>query len=284
MNPVSHHPRTKSKFNDTNVREIPISSGFAELDIGPKQVTVYVNGVPSSAVDLTDPTFLTFEYMQQMDTIIDHLHPEPKRILHLGAGACSLAWAWAIKHPTARQIAVDIDAELVALVRQWFELPRAPALRIRVQDAAAAVAEAKPDSFDVVVRDVFAGNTTPQELTTPEFTVNVQQALTSNGIYLVNCADRPPLNLVRQELITLKETFGLSQVALVAERGIVNGKRYGNLVLVARKTDDDEDSNSAKSTLENPALARALRSLPTPAVFIEGAELVNFIQRRKLNI
>lgn len=270
--------------------EIPISTGNVRIDVTTdRQVTLAINNVPSSAISLNDPRFLAFEYMQQMDCIVDSLRPGSIRALHLGAGACSLAWAWALKHPKSRQIAVDIDEELVRLIRQWFELPAAPALRIRAQDARAAIATTKPNNFDVIVRDVFSGNQTPTNLTTDEFGVSVRHALKEGGIYLANCADKPPLNEVRKELETLNSVFGANQTALVAERGIINGKRYGNLTLIARKwTNTDRDNTDRDNTaeplpaLDNPALARALRSLAVPAVIISGDELAEFLARRKV--
>ncbi|MGO1934983.1 MAG: spermidine synthase, partial [Cellulosimicrobium funkei] len=56
----------------------------------PSAVTLYVNGVPSSYLDLDDPGMLAFEYMQQMAAVVDELHPGPVRALHLGAAGCSL--------------------------------------------------------------------------------------------------------------------------------------------------------------------------------------------------
>ena len=259
--------------------EAEISTGIAKLEYdNNNSVTLFVNGVPSSYLDLNDPKFLAFEYMQQMNVVVANLRPGPIRALHLGAGACALAWAWALENPKSRQIAVDIDAKLVELVRVWFDLPRAPALRIRAQDACEAIQQARPETFDVIVRDVFAGDSTPKNLISSEFTEATKRALKPNGIYLANCADRPPLNGARNEIATLIEHFGDDQVAVIAEKGILNGKRYGNLVLVARK--ENLDNNEAKP-LDNPALARALRSLPVPADILAYDDLQRFISRRR---
>jgi len=288
--PTSENTTSKA-FRNTNI-DYPISTGSARLEsTSDHLITVFVNGVPSSAIDISDPGFLIFEYMQQMDAVVENQFPGPIKALHLGAAACSLSWAWAHKHPESRQIAVDIDTKLVELVRTWFDLPRAPKLRIRAQDAYDAVLTAKPESFNVIVRDVFTGNATPAKLTTTEFATAVKQALTNNGIYLANCADRPPLTEARQELENLKATFGIEQIGLIAEKGIINGKRYGNLVLVARKANSPtnnennrENLNNEPPSLENPALARALRSLPVPTAIVTGAELANFLAQRKVNI
>ncbi|ACZ30299.1 Spermidine synthase-like protein [Xylanimonas cellulosilytica DSM 15894] len=288
---------------------VPIDTGTAEVvpdrdHAG--RVTLQVNGVPSSYLDLDDPGFLAFEYMQYMDAVVAATLPGPLRALHLGAAGCALARSWDAARPGSRQLAIDVDARLVQLVREWFALPRAPRLRLRADDAAAAVATAAPASYDVVVRDVFAGDATPGHLVTQQVARQVAAALRPGGLYLVNCADRPPLERARRELATLAAAFGPDAVAdgrlvLIAEPGILKGRRYGNLVLAAVRplpaTDDTDDTDDAEvdrggddggavettsadhdalPDLRSAALARALRALPAPAHILTDDELARF--------
>lgn len=231
----------------------------------PTGVTLLVNGAESSHLDLADPTRLEFEYMQQMVEVIDALipDPEPIRALHLGAAACALPRALDALRPGSRQVAVDIDAELARHVRAWFDLPRAPRLRIRVQDARAAVAAAPPALFDVVVRDVFTGRTVPEHVRTVEFARMVTRILCPGGVYLVNCVDEPPLAATRREAATLCAVF--PHVALITEPAILRGRRYGNIVLVG-----------CDRPLPGPPLARSLRSLPLPVALLTGDEFRRF--------
>ncbi|MCL1800366.1 MAG: fused MFS/spermidine synthase [Promicromonosporaceae bacterium] len=243
---------------------VPIDTGEARLEFSPPHgVTLFVNGAPSSYVDLEAPDFLAFEYFQQMNAIVETTHNGPIKALHLGAGGCSLPRAWDFTRPGSGQIAVDTDGRLLELVREWFGLPRAPALRLRTQDAAQAVAEAKSESFDIVVRDVFAPDVTPPELTTAEFAAQVARILKPDGVYLANCADRPPLANARREVANLLTAF--RWVAVAAEVGVLAKKRFGNLVLAA--------SNSDANPFDSPQLARTLRSLPVPARVIAGKEI-----------
>lgn len=267
-----------------------IDTGTAEVVPDPDhsaRLTLLVNGVPSSYLDLDDPGFLAFEYMQQMDAVVAATTDGPLRALHLGAAGCALARCWDAGRPGSRQLAIDIDARLVELVREWFDLPRAPRLRLRAQDAAAAVAGAHPGSYDVVVRDVFADDSTPEHLLTQQLAEQVATALRPGALYLVNCADRPPLERARRELATLAAAFGPDAVedgrlALVAEPGILKGRRYGNLVLVAARPlaqDDggDEADEGRAPDLGSAALARSLRALPVPAHALTGHELARFV-------
>ncbi|MBO9568398.1 MAG: fused MFS/spermidine synthase [Cellulomonas iranensis] len=245
---------------------VPITTGTAEVvpEPGrPRAATLLVNGVPSSFVDLDDPALLDFEYMQQAAAVINVVaatRPDLS-VLHLGAGGCALARALAHRHPHVRQLAVELDGELARLAREWFALPRAPHLRLRTGEARAELATLPDASFDVVVRDVFAGDRTPDHLTTLELTRDVARVLRPGGVYLANCADRPPLALARAELATLAAAF--ARIGVVAEPALLRGRRYGNLVLVG--TDDP-------SLLDDPGLDRTLRTLPVPARLLTDGE------------
>ena len=250
---------------------MPIATGTAEVvphRDDPRSVTLLVNGVPSSHLDLDDPTWLEFEYMQQMATVIDRLPPGPLDAVHLGAGACALPrWLDAVR-PGSRQLAVDLDQLLLDRVREWFDLPRSPRLRLRGQDARAALSGLPPASADLVVRDVFAGDVTPGHVCTLEFLTEVARVLRPGGVYLANCADRPPLALARAEVSTARSA--LADVALVADPGQLKGRRYGNLVLVATVS-------AQGPALDDSRLARALRSLPVPVRLLHGQELDAFV-------
>ena len=246
---------------------LPISTGTVELERDPDDpdgVTVLVNGVPSSYLDLADPSHLVFEYMQQMAEVVDRIGPAggPLDVVHLGAAGCALARAIHAERPGSRQLAIELDTALPELVRGWFDLPRAPALRIRAGDARSELEKLPDASADVVIRDVFAGDTTPDHVRTREMVAHVARVLRPGGVYLVNCADRPPLAGARAEGATLREAF--ADVAVVAEPGLLRGRGYGNVVLAA--TDDPDLLGSA-------ALARAVRSLPAPARLLHGDEV-----------
>lgn len=252
---------------------MPIASGTAELVTTPDDptaVTLMVNGVPSSHLDLADPLRLDFEYMQQMAAVLDAVPAGdgPFRAVHLGAAGCAMARWVDARRPGSRQIAVDLDPILVDLVRGWFDLPRSPALRLRAGDARAQLESLADGSADAVLRDVFAGDRTPEHVATVEFTATAHRVLRPGGVYLANCADRPPLSLARDEVATLSEVF--TQVGLVAEPAVLRGRRYGNLLLIG--TDDP-------ALLDDAGLARTLRSLPVPARLLVGDELHAFARR-----
>lgn len=250
---------------------MPISTGTVELERDPDDpdgVTVLVNGVPSSYIDVADPTHLVFEYMQQMAEVVGRIGPSGGAldVVHLGAAGCALARAIDAERPGSRQLAIELDTTLPELVRGWFDLPRAPALRIRAGDARAELEKLPDASADVVVRDVFAGDVTPRHVRTREMVAQVARVLRPGGVYLVNTADRPPLAGARAEIATIDRHF--ADVVVIAEPGLLRGRGYGNLVVAAT---DDLD------LLASPALARAIRSLPAPARLLRDEELVGLV-------
>lgn len=203
---------------------------------------VEVNGVPSS-YQHPDPRHLVFEYMRWMQTALretisagilggdrDHLE-----IAHLGGGGCSLPRAFAAEHPRSRQVVVELDGDLAELARTWFDLPRSPGLRIRAEDAAVALSGWRDDRFDVIVRDVFAGDRTPPQLCGAGAASHAARVLRAGGIYLANCAGEPSgRTAMADELVTLRTAFPF--VGIIAENGVLAGRRKGNTVLVASDT------------------------------------------------
>lgn len=221
---------------------IPVSTGTARLSMeNDGSVLLDVNGAPSSHLH-PDPEHLVFEYMRWTLLVIDrHLEalpaPSPTgaavQLAHLGGGGCSLPRAIAARHPRTRQTVVEIDELLAQHVREWFDLPRSPQLRLRVGDALSALASWREDRFDVLVRDVFSGTLTPPELITVEAAAHADRVLREGGIYLANCAAPPGTGLMADEVATLSAVFG--HVGVIAEPAHLSGKRRGNCVLLASR-------------------------------------------------
>ena len=150
----------------------PISTGEAELVPDGYHADgwlLLINGVQSSHVIVGQPRMLDFEYMRWIAAVLDlhiqiHLNPEKLRITHLGGGACSLARYCADVYPNSRNTVVELDAKLAEHVRDWFDIPKSPRVKIRVGDAGTVTRSFAPASRDVVIRDVFAVDKTPVNL------------------------------------------------------------------------------------------------------------------------
>jgi len=223
-----------------------------------------IDGVPQSHVDLDDPAYLDFEYVRRIGHVIDEAAPagQPLRVLHLGAGALTLARYVASTRPGSPQLAVEVDAALVDLIRLRLP-PRDPRLRVRVGDARAELERLRPGSFDVVIADVFTGGRTPAHLTSAEFWAAARRAVRGTGVVAANVADGAPLAHARAQVATARAVF--PHACLIADAGVLRGRRFGNLVLAA-----------SQEPLPVAALTRRAAGDPMPGRLVHGADLARF--------
>ncbi|MGA3488567.1 spermidine synthase [Micromonosporaceae bacterium DT55] len=221
---------------DTDRTAVQVDGGLAELVPDPDRpgsYTLLLDGAPQSHVDLDDPTHLEFEYVRRIASAVDLAAPAgtPLRVLHLGGGALTLPRYIAVRRPGSAQRVVEVDGALVELVRRELPLPGQARVRVRVDDARAAVATMRDASFDLVVADVFAGARTPAHLTSVEFAAEAARVLAPGGQLLVNISDGPPLRYARAQVATVRAV--LPHACLIADAAVLRGRRHGNLVLVA---------------------------------------------------
>ena len=229
---------------------------------------------------------------------------EPLRVLHLGGGGLSLARYVAAARPGSSQLAVDSDGALVKLVRRLLPLdqptrratagragagrpgagqsragesgngpasagptgagrPGAGRIRVRVGDARAVLGEVPAGSFDLVIADLFTGYRTPAHVTTVEFAQAAVAALTPRGIFAANMGDGPPLTHARARVATVRAVF--PHACLIADPGVLRGRRFGNLVLAA-----------SRQRLPLGALAGRAAGDPFPGRVLGGADLDQF--------
>ncbi len=244
----------------------------------PRAWTLLVGSTPQSYVDLDDPLYLDFEYVQRIGHVLDLAAPVgmPLRVLHLGGGALSLARYVAATRPGSRQLAVELDAAVVELVRERLPLrqpprragsragARAGRITVRVGDARAVLSDLRPGSFDVVIADVFAGSRTPAHVTSAEFAAAVHAVLTPAGIFAANIGDGPPLAHARSRTASAISVF--ADVCVMADAPVLRGRRFGNLVLAA---------SDAKLPVDG--LTRRVAADPFPARLVHGTELDRFV-------
>jgi protein-L-isoaspartate O-methyltransferase len=216
-----------------------VASGMAEVVPDPDRDTAFtllLDGAPQSHVDLADPTHLEFEYIRRMAAAIDLTAPAgaPLRVLHLGGGAFTLPRYIAATRPGSAQRVIEIDGPLVEFVRRTLPLPQKANLRVRVSDARTAVEGTRDGGYDLVVVDVFAGAQTPAHLASAEFAREVARVLAPAGWMVANVADGPPLRYAKAQVATIRSA--LPEACLVADAGVLRGRRFGNLVVLAGRT------------------------------------------------
>ncbi|MER7054127.1 MULTISPECIES: fused MFS/spermidine synthase [unclassified Streptomyces] len=225
-----------------------------------------VDGAPQSYVDLDEPAHLEFEYTRRLGHVLDTV-AEPGRaldVLHLGGGAFSLPRYLAATRPGSRQDVVEADRGLLDLVAEHLPLPDGAGITAHGADARAWLEAAPADSADVLVADVFGGSRVPAHLTSVAYAREAARVLRADGVYVANLADGAPFSFLRGQLAGFATLF--AELALVAEPGVLRGRRFGNAVLVA-----------AHRPLDTAALARRTAADAFPARVEHGPALRDFV-------
>ena len=231
--------------------------------------TLTVDGTPQSHVNLDDPSELFFEYVQRMGHVIDQIGMpgQPITAVHLGAGALTLPRYVEATRPGSRQQVVEIESDLVDLVRAELPWSSRASIRVRHGDAREVVEKLPPGlrgTVDLLVVDVFSGARTPAHVTSIEFYRSAVSLLSPTGIVLANIADGPGLAFARGQAATMQAAIG--HVAALAETQILKGRRFGNIVLVGSST-----------ALPFEWMPRLLAAGPHPSKVVTGPELKAFI-------
>ncbi|OKK05680.1 spermidine synthase [Streptomyces sp. CB02400] len=224
-----------------------------------------VDGAPQSYVDLDEPTHLEFEYARRLGHVLDTVGEPgcPLDALHLGGGALTLPRYLAATRPGSRQHVVEFDRGLLELVAEHLPLPADADVTLHAADARAWLESAPDDSADVLVADVFGGSRVPAHLTSVAYAQEAARVLRPGGVYLANLADAAPFAFLRSQLATLGTRF--EELALIAEPGVLRGRRFGNAVLAA-----------AHRPLDIAGLSRATAADAFPARVEHGPALRDF--------
>ncbi len=190
-----------------------------------------IGDAQQSHVNLSCPDEVFYEYLRRMANVVDLVAPAgvPIRVLHLGAGALTLARYVQALRPGSVQHAVELERVLLDFVLTHLPLPEGTDLTVHIGDARAVAGEFEEATFDVVVLDIFAGSDAPAHLACAEHYGELLRLLSPNGVLLVNVGDDPPLTFARRQAQELLETAG--DIAILADAAMFSGRLAGNLVL-----------------------------------------------------
>ncbi|UJA06833.1 spermidine synthase-like protein [Streptomyces collinus] len=225
-----------------------------------------VDGAPQSYVDLDEPAHLEFEYTRRLGYVLDTVAADgrPLDVVHLGGGALTLPRYLAATRPGSRQDVVEADRGLLELVTEHLPLPEGSGVVLHAADARAWLEAAPDDSTDVLIADVFGGSRVPAHLTSLGYAREAERVLRPDGVYLANLADAAPFAFLRSQLAAFAALF--DHLALIAEPGVLRGRRFGNAVLVA-----------SHRPLDTAAVARRTAADVFPARIEHGPALREFI-------
>ena len=241
----------------------------ARVDEDPSRAggrTLILNSARHSYVDLNDPEYLEFAYVQWIGAVANTVRPPaaPITALHLGGGGFTVPKYVAATRPGSDQLVLELDGGLVDLDRKLLGLRTDPGLRVEVGDARVKLAGQRTGGYDLVVGDAFGHLVVPWHLATREMAVDIARVLKPDGVYAQNVIDYPPDRFIKAELATVAAAF--PHVALVAPPDALAGDTGANFVIVA-----------SKSPLPLTALRASLDLVTEPVTLLSGAELDDFV-------
>jgi SAM-dependent methyltransferase len=255
--------------DERQVRSVagPFSGGAVEFLADadrPGGWLLLLDRIRQSYVDLDDPGYLDFEYVQAFADVLDALPGGPLAVTHVGGGACTLARYIGAARPGSTQIVLEPDAELISQVRQRLPFARGTRVRIRPVGGRTGMAALAESSADVVVLDAFHGGRVPAELTSAEFVADIARVLRPSGVLVANVADGPPLVYTRRLLAAIGTA--LPHALAIADPGVVKGRRFGNVVVAA-----------SRRALPAAEISRSASAAMFPRRVLAGTALHTFI-------
>jgi hypothetical protein len=220
--------------------------------------------IRQSYVDVDDATYLDFEYIRWMAHVIDTMAAGPLAATHLGGGAGTLVRYLGATRPGSTQIVCEPDVALTELVRARLPFARTVKVRIRPVDGRAGLGQLGNDSADLIVLDAFAGGRVPADLTTTDCAGQIVRVLRPSGTFIANVGDGASMAYSRR--VTAGLRAHLPHVALITDKAVLGGRRFGNVVLAA-----------AATPLAIDDVRRSLAGEPFPCQLVTGAELERWL-------
>lgn len=242
-----------------------------------------IGGAIQSHVDLAEPTRIRYEYLRRMANVLDACRPagQPISVLHLGAGALTLPRYVQARRPGSAQTVVDLDRELPSFVLSALPLPEGTDLTVLIGDAREVLADLHDRAdrsrrrFDAVVLDIYTGMDAARHLTGRDFYAELLQALTEDGVLLVNIGDDAGLKFLGQQSRALEAACaaaGLSGAWTLADATLLEQAQAGNIVLAAGGALAGPDPEALRSAL--------LAAGPHPAAVLDPAQTAALAARR----
>lgn len=229
---------TSSFYPEVTLEQSGLTAALMPDRYVPGGFVLSVDGVAQSQVTPERPELLTFEYIRRIGNLIDLVAPagQPLSALHLGAGALTLPRYLAHTRPGSRSQVIEWEKGLIDYVREHLPWDPRWSIRIRYGDAREVVAKLPAglhSALDLIVVDLFSGNQTPSHLTTKEFYALLVPLLSPAGVLALNLVDGRGSSFAKAQAVTLRSLFGF--VGAYGEAGVVRGRRFGNMVMVATK-------------------------------------------------
>jgi spermidine synthase len=181
---------------------------------GPRQSIVKPGDLNYLGLPYTKSAMIGLAFAQHID-----------RVLVIGVGGGSIPMFLHKYYPSAHIDVVDIDPQIIALAKQYFNFAENRSLRSHAQDGRAFI-ENVQKPYDLIFLDAFTAAGIPKHLATKEFLLDMKNALNASGAIITNMWSTANANpLYKPMLRTYQEVFD--------EVYTLRVPRAGNKVVIA---------------------------------------------------
>lgn len=157
--------------------EVSEQDGVRSLHLGSETV--------QSSMKLADPYELVLSYTRAMMAFL-LFRPQPRHVVMIGLGGGSLTKFMYHHFPDTRTTTIESQAGVVAVARQYFQVPADDErLSVEIGEGGAWVA-AHPECCDVLMVDGYDGIEQVSEICSADFYANAHAALADDGLLVVN--------------------------------------------------------------------------------------------------
>jgi spermidine synthase len=163
---------------------------------GPRQSIVKPGDLNYLGLPYTKSAMIGLAFAQHID-----------RVLVIGVGGGSIPMFLRKHYPSAHIDVVDIDPQIIALAKQYFNFSENHSLCSHAQDGRAFI-ENVQKPYDLIFLDAFTATGMPKHLATKEFLLAMKNALNASGAIITNMWSTATANpLYRPMLRTYQEVF-----------------------------------------------------------------------------
>ncbi len=179
MSKARHPFRRRVRPGVDAMPEVEISEldGIRSLHLGSETI--------QSSMNLEDPTDLVLSYSRAMMGFL-LFNDSPQHILQIGLGGGSLARYIDFYLRDTKSVAIDINPQVIAVARAFFELPEEGDRFEIVEADGAEYVRIFNGSTDAILVDGFDGLQIVDALTTEEFFEDCRRALSPDGVFVTN--------------------------------------------------------------------------------------------------
>ncbi|MEH6470883.1 MAG: fused MFS/spermidine synthase [Halopseudomonas sp.] len=196
-NAISSHQQGKLIHNETDQQGLIQIRQWQQL----RWLHLDDNNI-QACINLDSPATLTIAYLEAMVTAL-LFKANPQNLLNLGCGGASFERFFSRYLPTLAISSVDINATIIRLARQFFQLPPQHPV---IHRPAEELLHHCNQTFDLIFCDLHHGVDHPGSINSKLFHADAYRCLNYDGVYVLNLLPQHEPQML-DWLLALRQSF-----------------------------------------------------------------------------